>query len=126
MARFDRQKLYDRMQDFFDLDGNGAMKLTREAAVELCSAAGKGGLAVVKVEGGIWRGGQFEARLDAIWDGLDPPANEKKTHQNNMKAASFIGSVSDINNAFVVTCIVAAGDRDRASVGVHRAQVGNR
>ena len=65
MARFDRQKLYDRVEDFFDLDGNAGMKLSRQAAVALCSAAARKALVVVKVEGGIWRDRQFEARLDA-------------------------------------------------------------
>jgi hypothetical protein len=114
MARFDRQKLYERVEDFFELDGNAAMKLSRAAAIAVCAAAIGKEAVVVKVEGGIWRNGQFEARLDTIWDGLDPPIDQVQTKENNGGAASFIKNSSDSDNAFIITCAPAAG-YDRAA-----------
>jgi len=125
MARLDRQKLYDRVEDFFDLDGNAGMKLTRPAAIGLCLAAVSKELVVVKVEGGIWSDGQFEARLDAIWDGLDPPLGQEKAKENNLKAANFIKSVPAIDNAFLITCAPAAGYEHRVQPRPQREQIGN-
>src|SRR5690348_336333 len=90
--RPDRQKVYERPQDFFDLDGSAWMKLNRRAAVALCSCAAARGLVLVRVEAGISRNGSFEARLDGIWDGADPPIEPKAAHGNNLDAAAFIQS----------------------------------
>jgi hypothetical protein len=128
MARFDRQKLYDRVEDFFDLDGNAGMKLSRQAAIALCSAATRKALVVVKIEGGIWHDSQFEARLDAIWEGLDPPMSEKQASHNNMNAATFIKSAADIDNAFILTCAAGTGYDHSATetrTRLKREQVGN-
>jgi hypothetical protein len=70
-----RQRLYDRAKDFFEQNGNAVMKLGRVAAA--CRAAAPQGLVVVKIEGGIWKNGTFEARLDAIWGGIDPPTDNE-------------------------------------------------
>jgi hypothetical protein len=99
----DRRKLYDKATDYFDLDGNAIMKLSREAAEGVCLAAAAKGFVLVKVEGGIWSDGNFEARLDAIWDGLDPPIDQADAHENNLDAAGFIRSRADSYNAFIVT-----------------------
>lgn len=125
MAHLNRQKLYDRIEDFFDLDGNAVMKLTREAAIRLCLATAPKELVVVKVEGGIWSGGQFEARLDAIWDGLDPPLGPEKAKENNLRAANFIKSVPAIDNAFLITCAPAAGYEHRVQPRLQRERIGN-
>src|SRR5438477_10558883 len=97
-----RQKLYENSEDFFALHGNASMKLSREAAAEVCSCAAAKGLIIVKIEGGIWRRGKFEARLDAIWDGLDPPTDLDTTHQNNLRAATFLRSADPAYNAFIL------------------------
>jgi hypothetical protein len=125
MAHLDRQKLYDRVEDFFDLNGNAGMKLTREAAIRLCLATAAKELVVVKLEGGIWRSGQFEARLDAIWDGLDPPLDQETTEENNLNAANFIRSAIGSVNAFIVTCAPAGGYKPKLQPRLQREHVGN-
>lgn len=103
MMVIDRQKLYGTAADFFDLDGNAQMKLSRDAAAKVCVDAAVKGFLVVKVEGGIWNNGRFEARTDAIWDGIDPPVVQMEAHQNNLRAAAFITSLDDRYNAFILT-----------------------
>src|SRR4051794_8094136 len=48
----DRQKLYHRSRDFFDCGGNAVMKLSREAAIAVCSDVTRRGLLVLGIEGG--------------------------------------------------------------------------
>src|ERR1700683_5481481 len=98
----DRQRLYDETKDFFGLEGNAVMKLSRKAATAVCLSAAANGCLLVKLEGGIWNNGKFEARLDAIWDGLDPPIDPDRAHKNNLEAASFIRSRKSIYNAFIL------------------------
>lgn len=107
--KVDRQKLYREGNDFFDLDGNAVMKLGREAAIAVCLDAASKGLLVLKVEGGIWSNGTFEARLDAIWDGADPPVEEKDAVANNRAAVNFIQFQHPGYNAFIVTVSSFAG-----------------
>jgi hypothetical protein len=106
----DRQKLYHGSKDFFDRDGNAVMKLSREAAVAVCLNAVRRGLLILKIEGGIWaegtfEAGTFEARLDAIWDGADPPVAEIEASENNRAAADFIRSQPRSHNAFIITAL---------------------
>jgi Colicin-E5 Imm protein len=101
----DRQKLYHAGKDFFDHDGNAVMKLSREAAIAVCLDAARQGLLTVRIEGGIWADGTFEARLDAIWDGADPPVAENDASENNRAAANFIQSQPPNYNAFVITAL---------------------
>lgn len=105
----DRQKLYDQSSDFLALDGSAAMKLSRQAAMGLCTDAAAHGFVLVKVEGGIWANGTFEARLDAIWDGADPPLARAEAQQNNLRAARFIRSCDQAYNAFILTTAFLAG-----------------
>ncbi len=107
--KVDRQTLYHAAKDFFDHAGNAVMKLSRTAAIELCLDAANQGLLVVKLEGGIWSNGTFEARLDAIWDGADPPVKKQDAYENNCTAANFIRSRHPGYNAFVVTAALSAG-----------------
>jgi colicin-E5 Imm protein len=111
-----RQKLYDRAKDFFDLGGNAVMKLSRKAATDACRDAALQGLLVVKIEGGIWNNGTFEARLDAIWDGTDPPTNAENARRNNLNAADFIRSQDDSYNAFIITASGVTGYQHRIGV----------
>ncbi|WP_244102159.1 hypothetical protein [Burkholderia ambifaria] len=69
----DRSRVYDSADDFFSLDGSIVMKLSTEAAIAVCEQAAQHGLVVARIEGGIWHFPGFEARLDCIWDGADPP-----------------------------------------------------
>ena len=112
----DRLKVYETARDFFDLDGGVVMKLTRSAAVDVCRSAADHGLLVAKIEGGIDRGGTFEARLDAIWDGADPPIDYDSGRENNLRAADFICSQNDEYNAFIVTDAPLTGWRHRGFI----------
>lgn len=105
---FDRQKVYETAAAFFDLDERDVdyrvvMKLGRPAAIDVCAAAVDHGLLVAKIEGGIARANTFEARLDAIWDGADPPLGAEQAQTNNLRAADFIRSCADDYNAFIIT-----------------------
>jgi hypothetical protein len=107
--KVDRQNLYLEAKDFFDLDGNAVMKLSREAAIEVCLTAVPRGVLVIRLEGGIWCNGTFEARLDAIWDGADSPVEEKEAYENNLAAANFTRSQHPGYNAFIITAGSFAG-----------------
>jgi Colicin-E5 Imm protein len=104
-----RQKLYEKAEDFFQFDGDAVMKLDRDAAIEVCSVAAAQGLVVVKIEGGIWCSGNFEARLDAIWNGSHPPMNKSNAHVNNLFAINFINQRNDAYNAFIITTAPLTG-----------------
>ncbi len=112
--KVNRQKLYHRGADFFALDGNAVMKLSREAAIEACLDAASQGLVAIKIEGGIWSDGTFEARMDAIWDGADPPVKRKDAHENNLAAANFIRSQDPSYNAFIITSYSFGGSSSAA------------
>ena len=116
----DRQKLYDDAKAFFEFDGNAAMKLSRRAAIDVCRGAAGKGIIVIRVEGGISSNNKFEARLDAIWDGRDPPINRHEAEKNNVRAAAFINSADSAYNAFVVTSAPIGGYAHGAPAGAKR------
>lgn len=101
----DRQKLYHEGKNFFDRNGNAVMKLSREAAITVCLDAARRGVLILRIEGGIWTDGTFEARLDAVWDGADPPVAENDASENNRAAASFIRLQPPPYNAFIITAL---------------------
>jgi hypothetical protein len=107
MMVIDRQKLYRGSPDFFDHDGNAVMKLSREAAIAVCHDAARQGLVILKVEGGIWADGTFEARLNAVWDGAEPPITKNDVSANNHAAANFIRSQPPSYNAFIITALLS-------------------
>jgi hypothetical protein len=101
----DGRKLYHAGNDFFDRDGNAVMKLSRETAIAVCLDAAGQGLLVLGIEGGIWSDGTFEARLDAVWDGANPPVTKDDASENNRAAADFIRSQPQSYNAFIITAL---------------------
>lgn len=105
----DRAKLYENFTDYFETSGFTTMKLARNAAVALCVSAAERGIIIVMVEGGIFRKPTFEARLDAIWAGADPPIEQEAADKNNLAAAEFIRSRSNDYNAFIVTSAPVTG-----------------
>ena len=109
----DRGKLYDSADSFFTLDGNILMFLTPDAAAEVCRQCAHRDELVFRVEGGIWQDPGFEARLDCIWDGLDPPVDRERAAQNNEAAAAFIQRESEIHTAFVVSTTPIYGWKHR-------------
>jgi|SRR6266566_1423505 len=119
----DRQKLYDDAKAFFELDGNAVMKLSRRAAIDVCRGAAGKGVVIVKVEGGIASDDKFEARLDAIWDGADPPIDQSEADKNNSRAAAFVRSADSTYNAFILTASPVTGyphQQPNARVSVKR------
>jgi len=107
---FDVTKLYHSPSDFFKFDGSATMKLSAKAAYDLCQEASRRDILVMCVEGGIWSPGRFGARLDCIWDGLDPPVTREEAIENNNEAAAFIREQSTMvrpngapTNAFIFT-----------------------
>ncbi|MBB3465233.1 colicin immunity protein [Rhizobium sp. BK377] len=100
---------YESADDFFNLGGSAVMKVTVDAALSICQRATNRGLVVARIEGGIWHVEGFEARLDCIWDGVDPPVDSEKANQNNYAAAEFIRSESGIHDTFVITAPSMSG-----------------
>ena len=98
-----RNVLYDSAQRFFDSEGSGLMKLSADAAIRVCLTATSRGLIVARVEGGIWHHPGFEARVDCIWDGADPPIDPTAAEANNQAAADFIREECREHDVFVVT-----------------------
>lgn len=101
----DRMGLYESARDFFLKNGSAVMKLTPSAAVDVCVQSTERHFVVGRVEGGIWRFPGFEARLDCIWDGRDPPLTDMDLKQNNELAAKFIESESGKHDVFIVTVL---------------------
>lgn len=102
--KFDIRKYYDSADDFFNLEGSVCMKLTREAAIQVCLEAIKHNQLVMRIEGGIRHfPNLFEARLDCIWDGKDPPIDKDSARGNNLRAADFIREEDAIHDAFIIT-----------------------
>ena len=99
----DRGRLYLRAHDFYELEGSVAMKLSPQAALEVCRSAAGNGLVIARVEGGIWHNPGFEARLDCIWDGVDPPLNQVAAVANNDAAAEFVEKQSQAHDVFILT-----------------------
>lgn len=101
--KIDLQRRYDSSDDFFSIGGNVVMKLSADAAIAVCERASQRGLVIARIEGGIWHSPGFEARLDCIWDGVDPPVDIGAAEQNNLAAAEFIRSEREAHDVFVVT-----------------------
>lgn len=109
MKNIQYDQLYNRAEDFWDLKGNESMYLTPVAAVEVCLMAAQRGFVISRVEGGIWHHPGFEARVDCIWDGVDPPIEESSSERNNAKAADFIREERQVHGAFVITAAPRTG-----------------
>lgn len=104
----DRLRRYEDSSEFFSLNGSVTMRLTREAAIEVCARAVSQGRVVSRIEGGIWRDPYFEERLDCIWGGVDPPATKDVAERNNMEAQDFIkSSEADV---FLITAPAISGE----------------
>ncbi|WP_084152375.1 colicin immunity protein [Burkholderia sp. A1] len=107
--QIDLQRRYESADDFFSFGGSVVMKLSADAAIAVCERAAQHGLAIARIEGGIWHFPGFEARLDCIWDGVDPPVDVGAAEQNNLVAADFIHSETQVHDVFVVTALQIAG-----------------
>jgi|SRR5688572_14471923 len=109
----ERNRLYDSAADYFRLNGNAIMKLTPEAAIDVCLEAAQRGLVVVRIEGGIWHSPGFEARLDCIWDGAEPPIDLENAIANNARAAEDIRRERVIHGAFIICDAPLTGYRHK-------------
>ena len=99
----DRTKIYVSADDYFSLGGSATMKLSIHAALDVCERAASLNELILRIEGGLWHNPGFEARLDCIWDGLNPPASPNSTKENNCLAADFIASEMMENDTFIIT-----------------------
>lgn len=106
---YEIDKIYDDADEYFAHQGVSSMRLTRGAAQHVCERALAYGLLIVRIEGGIWRNPDFEARLDCIWDGLDPPVSVELANENNGRAFAFIVSCATIHDVFVITTAPLTG-----------------
>lgn len=107
--KIDPQQRYDFSNDFFALEGSVVMKLSADAAIEVCKRASQHGLVIARVEGGLWHFPGFEARLDCIWDGVELPVDTRAAEKNNLAAAEFIRSERQIHDVFIVTTFQTKG-----------------
>jgi hypothetical protein len=105
----ERSKLYSDANDFYALSGNNVMKLSPSAAIAVCRTAANNGLVIARVEGGIWLSPGFEARLDCIWNGADPPISVEAADRNNLIAGDFILQQGVAHTAFILTAAPLAG-----------------
>lgn len=85
------------------------MKFSREAAVSLCRMAAASGCVVARIEGGVWHDPGFEARLDSIWDGAEPPISLVGAAANNDRAAEHISGERLDYDTFVITAPPVTG-----------------
>jgi hypothetical protein len=100
---------YADPEDFFELYGSIVMILTTEAAIDVCQRAAWRGLLVSRIEGGIWHNPGFEARIDCIWDGGEPPLDTQAAHKNNLAAIEFIRSKLPEHDSFVISSLPITG-----------------
>lgn len=103
LMTYDIAKLYDTSDVFFEQHGVVSMFLTAEATKDVCRKALWHGLLVTRFEGGIWRNPGFEARVDCIWDGINPPATVEQAERNNARALDCVIRESALHDVFVVT-----------------------
>jgi hypothetical protein len=107
----DRSALHSDPSAFFRHGGSAWLKLTPVAAKSVCAQAASHGLVVVRVEGGLWRNPGFEARVDCIWDGADPPLSLEDAELNNSKAMCDIEREEATHSAFIITTAPLGGYR---------------
>jgi hypothetical protein len=105
----DRSRLYDDPLYFFDPAGSAIMKLTPQAAEEVCREAADRKFAIVMIEGGNRNNDHFYASVDCVWKGIDPPAPDEEILSNNQSAAKFIVEKSENYNAFIITAAPVSG-----------------
>jgi hypothetical protein len=106
----DKTLTYEQAQDFFDLGAISTIRLTRQAAIDVCRECNRRGWLAGRIEGGFHHPPHFfEARLDGIWDGLDPPASPAQIEQNNAAACDFIRQLPAAFSIFLVTVLGDGG-----------------
>jgi hypothetical protein len=96
-----RNSLYSDVSEFFSKQGNNVMKLTPDAAIDVCEKSVESNYIVSRVEGGIWHNPGFEMRLDCMWDRDE--ALDGKSQLASEDAISFIGEELVDHSAFIVS-----------------------
>ncbi|QOW59974.1 colicin transporter [Treponema pedis] len=104
-TRIDRNKRYENHMTFFELGGNGIMKLSTLAAIDVCKECTHKGMYVWKIEGGVWHNPGFEAQIDCIWDSRFQPKNNfnPTLEDNNRLAENFVKEEMVNHDVFIVT-----------------------
>ena len=98
----ERDKIYVKASDFFNLGGDSIMKLTKLAAIDVCESASKKNCCISMIEGGYWKEPSFQSNLDAIWNCEEKVVDIKETNQ---KAITFINNISESEgvDVFILT-----------------------
>jgi hypothetical protein len=99
----DYSKIYTDYEDYLSLKGSARMKMTPDAAKALIKIAADLGEQIMRVEGGRFSPGRFEARLTAIWDGDLEASGLEEMKSSNLSAVRFIDIELHDCNAFIVT-----------------------
>ncbi|PAJ79862.1 hypothetical protein CJO71_16300 [Burkholderia ubonensis] len=55
------------------------------------------------IDAATTRGRLFEARVDCIWDGIDPPVDVQPSEKNNLAAIQFIRAERARHDVFILT-----------------------
>jgi len=100
----DYGKIYDNASEFFDLDGNCIMYLTKLAAIDVCESAAKKELCIYMIEGGYWKEPGFQSNLGAIWSCEEQVIDIEDTNQ---KAIIFINNINESEgvDTFILTFV---------------------
>lgn len=110
----DREKwaLRTDPNEFFLESGSAWMKLSADAARDVCGMATSRNHFVSRVEGGVRHNENYEMRLDCIWDStLTLPASNVEALVNDMEAREFILTESISHDVFVLTVSSQSGFR---------------
>lgn len=101
---FKHNILYEKGEDFFLLKGNACMKLTPNAAIEVCQEAMKQNLWILGIDAGHWLNPGFRPDSWMSWDHKQQLFNQEKLVENNQLAIENIKEDEAAGyTAFIVT-----------------------
>lgn len=103
---FERGTLYDNGADYFELNGNSAMKFSAKGAKELCEEATKRNVFISRIEGGHWSDSRFRPDSTTTWDSKsDLEAAGKVKENNDLAIENIDDDASEGFNAFLITIL---------------------
>lgn len=101
---FEPGTLYDNAESFFNLNGDSSMKLSPQAAKEVCKEATKRGYFIGIIEGGYWRNPGFQPDMSTRWESIKYH-NEHTNHEENneLAIANINEDIDSGHTAFLIT-----------------------